>query len=129
LLLVLVTERQRAVSTEELFSVLWPGERVGTGSIRRAVLGLRRALGEHGDSQQSVRTVRGFGYQFVQPVCAASPSAPSTRATPTSVWDAGLSNLRVAETLPLYGWAAERLRDRPLQHTRDYGRAIQNATP
>lgn len=109
LLLLLVAERGRVVGTEELFRVLWPGERVGIGSVRRAVLGLRRVLGEHADSQHSVRTVRGFGYQFVRPVSTAAPAA-----LPTPI-HAPAAPLRMADTLPLYGSAAERLRlDPPL---------------
>ncbi|HEX5657194.1 MAG TPA: winged helix-turn-helix domain-containing protein [Polyangiales bacterium] len=67
-LLYLVAERERVVTPDELFRAIWPDERVGVASITRAIIGVRRALGEAGDSQQSVRTVRGFGYQFVQPL-------------------------------------------------------------
>jgi DNA-binding winged helix-turn-helix (wHTH) protein len=65
MLLHLVAQRERAVGNSELFAVLWPGEHVGVASIKRAIIGARRALGEAGDSQLSIRTVRGFGYQFV----------------------------------------------------------------
>ncbi|MEY4512766.1 MAG: hypothetical protein RLZZ450_4888 [Pseudomonadota bacterium] len=68
MLLHLVRHRDRVVGTEELFRVLWPEEHVGMASIKRAVIGVRRALGEPGDSQASVRTVRGFGYQFAAQV-------------------------------------------------------------
>lgn len=80
-LLHLVEYRDRVVSADELRSAIWPGECVGAGSIKRAVIGARRALGEPGDGQHSVRTVRSFGYQFVRPVrvdappCAAVVSA------------------------------------------------------
>ena len=113
MLLLLVAARERAVSTDELFRVLWPGERVGMASIRRAVIGVRRALGEPGDSQHSVRTVRGFGYQFVQPVYAGSQRALSVSAgsTPSGLRDDYLASLGMAETLPLYGRAAEIVRE------------------
>src|SRR5689334_1054961 len=65
LLLHLVANRARAVATEELLSVLWPNETVTAASVKRAVRGARRALGDSGDSQESIRTVRGLGYQFV----------------------------------------------------------------
>jgi len=74
MLLHLVTQRDRVVGNEELFRVVWPGERVGVASITRAVIGVRRALGEAGDSQHSVRTVRGFGYQFVRPLQNTAPA-------------------------------------------------------
>jgi DNA-binding winged helix-turn-helix (wHTH) protein len=114
LLLLLVRERGRAVSTQELFSVLWPGERVGMGSVRRAVLGVRRALGEMADAQHSVRTVRGFGYQFVRPVRVAGSPAETAFATPASAWEAGVGR-GMAETLPLYGRAAELVREEALR--------------
>jgi DNA-binding winged helix-turn-helix (wHTH) protein len=62
LILHLVRESARVVSNDELLRVLWPEEVVGPGSIKRAVLGARQALE---DSQNRIRTVRGFGYQFV----------------------------------------------------------------
>ena len=120
MLLLLVAERERAVSTQELFEVLWPGERVGMGSVRRAVLGVRRVLGEVGESQQSVRTVRGFGYQFVQPVRLAAPRVPAARVTPASTWD-------MAETLPLYGRAAELIREEALRSGGERGRQAVDA--
>src|ERR1700759_3124054 len=106
MLLLLVQQRERVVDTDELFRTLWPGERVGTSSIRRAVRGLRQALGESAESQHSVRTVRGFGYQFAQPVQIISARV---EAKPAAVRN--LDTLRAAETLPLFGGAARRLRD------------------
>jgi DNA-binding winged helix-turn-helix (wHTH) protein len=115
MLLHLVAERERAVTTQELFHVLWPGERVGTTSIRRAVFGVRRALGEHADSQCSVRTVRGFGYQFVLPVHAVPARASTAQVLPASIWDADVTAFGMADTLPLYGRAAERMREEALK--------------
>jgi DNA-binding winged helix-turn-helix (wHTH) protein len=79
-MLHLITQRERAVSAEELTRALWPDTSVGPGSLRRAVFGARRALGESGaDSQSSIRTVRAFGYQFVQAVrVVAKPEVPTT---------------------------------------------------
>ena len=64
----LVGNRERSVSKEELLDQLWPGESVTAASIKRAVAGARRALGQRGDSEASIRTVRGHGYQFMLPV-------------------------------------------------------------
>jgi DNA-binding winged helix-turn-helix (wHTH) protein len=111
LLLLLVAQRERVVMIDELFGTLWPGERVGMTSIRRAVHGARRALGEPGDSQRSLRTVRGFGYQFALPVSATPTRASSAQTAPASMWDAERPALRLADTLPLYGRAAELMRE------------------
>lgn len=68
LLLYLVAHRGRAVSKAELLQALWPAETVCDGSLKRAVRGVRRALGDSVHDQTRIRTVRGFGYEFVQPV-------------------------------------------------------------
>jgi eukaryotic-like serine/threonine-protein kinase len=65
LLSLLLTQRQRAVHGDELLRVLWPGETVARGSVKRAVHGARRALGDSSESSSVIRTVRGHGYQFV----------------------------------------------------------------
>ena len=85
-MLHLITQRERAVSAEELTRALWPDTSVGPGSLRRAVFGARRALGESGaDSQSSIRTVRAFGYQFVQPVRVVAK--PEIATTPRAASD------------------------------------------
>jgi DNA-binding winged helix-turn-helix (wHTH) protein len=71
LLLYLVAHRGRAVSKAELLQALWPSETVCGGSIKRAVRGVRRAIGDDGEKQARIRTVRGYGYEFVQPVAHA----------------------------------------------------------
>src|SRR5262252_937736 len=64
LLLYLVEHRERAVANEELMRELWPDTKVAAGSLKRAVLGARQALGDRADSSSSIRTIRGHGYQF-----------------------------------------------------------------
>jgi DNA-binding winged helix-turn-helix (wHTH) protein len=81
LLLHLVEHRDRVVGNDELLRVLWPEATVGRGSIKRAILGARQALGEQGEDTTRIRTVRGFGYQFVgdvavQEVGNVTPSRP-----------------------------------------------------
>jgi DNA-binding winged helix-turn-helix (wHTH) protein len=66
LLLYLVLHRERAVPKQELLTALWPAETVCRESIKRAVAAARRALGERGGQESSIRTARGHGYQFVQ---------------------------------------------------------------
>jgi DNA-binding winged helix-turn-helix (wHTH) protein len=75
LLLYLITHRERVVTGDELLEALWPGETVCRESIKRAVSGARRALGERVGSQSTIRTVRGHGYQFVCDVTMLLPDA------------------------------------------------------
>ncbi len=65
LLCVLVAQRHRALNAAELLRVLWPGETVCRGSLKRAVHAARRAVGDSSESSSVIRTVRGHGYQFV----------------------------------------------------------------
>lgn len=73
LLLYLVEHRQRSVSNQELLKELWPGAAVTPASIRRAVAGARRALGERGGCASSIQTVRDYGYRFLLEVHAPPP--------------------------------------------------------
>src|SRR6201999_1490639 len=70
---------------EELLRELWPNTRVEPGSLKRAVLGARQALGDRGSEESSVRTVRGHGYQFARDVRvleSGAPNAPSSSPAP-----------------------------------------------
>lgn len=79
LLCHLIEARERAVGSEELMQALWPNENVGDGSLKRAVCGARHILGEPNRRQGRIRTIRGFGYQFVGPL----KDAPRTGRAPT----------------------------------------------
>jgi DNA-binding winged helix-turn-helix (wHTH) protein/tetratricopeptide (TPR) repeat protein len=77
LLFCLVRHRDRAVGQEELIRLLWPTESVGETSLTRAVRGARLALGESGDSQRGIKTVRGRGYRFALAVRERQKQPPS----------------------------------------------------
>jgi predicted ATPase/DNA-binding winged helix-turn-helix (wHTH) protein len=81
LLLYLVAHRERAVPGDELLRELWPETTVGAGSVKRAVLAARQALGDR--SESSIRTVRGLGYQFARSVRGSAP-APAGKPSPPS---------------------------------------------
>jgi DNA-binding winged helix-turn-helix (wHTH) protein/tetratricopeptide (TPR) repeat protein len=95
LLLCLVRHRDRAVGKEELIRLLWPAESVGETSLTRAVRGARLALGESGESQRAIKTVRGVGYRFAlaarerqkpPPSATIGPGAGAVATTVTSVF-------------------------------------------
>lgn len=64
LLLYLVRHRNRVVTHAELMAALWPGESVSPGSLTRAVMLARRALGG-GHRDGPIRTVPRIGLRFV----------------------------------------------------------------
>ena len=61
----LVSNHHRFVSKEELFDSVWGGRFVGEAALTSRIKAARRALGDDGESQRYIRTVRGRGYQFV----------------------------------------------------------------
>ena len=72
----LVSNHHRFVSKEELFDSVWGGRFVGEAALTSRIKAARRALGDDGESQRYIRTVRGRGYQFVGTILAdASPEA------------------------------------------------------
>lgn len=68
LLVHLLEQRHRAVSRDELGDVLWNGRCVGNATVDSTVKALRSAVGDDGSMQWVVRTLSGYGYQFVAPV-------------------------------------------------------------
>jgi pimeloyl-ACP methyl ester carboxylesterase/DNA-binding winged helix-turn-helix (wHTH) protein len=75
----LVGNHDRLVSKEELFDTVWGGRFVGEAALTSRIKAARRALGDDGESQRYIRTVRGRGYQFVgtliHPAQAVAPEA------------------------------------------------------
>ena len=64
-LTLLVSNHDRFVTKEELFDSVWGGRFVGEAALTSRIKAARRALGDDGESQRYIRTVRGRGYQFV----------------------------------------------------------------
>jgi DNA-binding response OmpR family regulator/TolB-like protein len=69
LLHYLVRNRHRVVSKDEVLREVWCGVLVSDAALASALKELRHALGDDAAHQRFVRTLRGFGYQFIAPVC------------------------------------------------------------
>jgi DNA-binding winged helix-turn-helix (wHTH) protein len=79
LLSYLITHRDRAVSREELFDKLWPGQVVGDAALTYCVAKARKAVQDTGAKQRVIKTVHGHGYRFIAPVAtSAAPVSSST---------------------------------------------------
>jgi len=63
----LVQNRNRAVGRDELLSAVWGRVDGGDATLAQAVLKARRAFGDDGNAQSTIRTVSRFGYQWVAP--------------------------------------------------------------
>jgi DNA-binding winged helix-turn-helix (wHTH) protein len=79
LLKVLVENRPRAMTKQELLDKIWPGVFVSDASLARAVSEIREAIADHSRSEGFLQTVHAFGYRFATAgvVEAAGPAAVS----------------------------------------------------
>jgi pimeloyl-ACP methyl ester carboxylesterase/DNA-binding winged helix-turn-helix (wHTH) protein len=79
-LALLVRERERVVTKEEILDTVWGDRFVSESTLTSRIKALRRAVGDTGKAQLVVRTVHGRGYQFVAPTDERA-GAGSTVAT------------------------------------------------
>jgi len=85
LLVLLLEQRHRAVTRDEILESVWSDVVVSDGALSQAIRTLRRALGDAAREPIYIRTVSRHGYRFVSPVIeepAGSPVAPSPAAAP-----------------------------------------------
>lgn len=78
LLELLVRERPRALSKDELHAELWPKTFVSERNLARLVLVLRERIGDKARAPRYIRTVHGFGYAFVAEVAGIPRRARGT---------------------------------------------------
>jgi DNA-binding winged helix-turn-helix (wHTH) protein len=88
---LLIENRPRAVSKEELHERLWPSTFVSEATLTSLVAEVRAALGETAGDRRFVRTVHRFGYAFEGTGAVALTSMPSAqnRARCWIVWQWG----------------------------------------
>ena len=77
LLEILLTNRPRALSKQELSEAIWPETFVDESNLSSLVAELRTALGDRARDPQFVRTVHGFGYAFAAEALPAKPKVPA----------------------------------------------------
>src|SRR5215469_12840128 len=82
LLRVLVENRDRVVTKEEIVDLVWGGRIVSDSAISSRIKSARQALGDDGSAQQAIRTVHGVGFRFMRDVAAAPPLAARAFASP-----------------------------------------------
>ena len=113
LLNLLIVERDRAVSREEIFQAVWPGVFVSDASLSTSVRQIRKALGDDGERQQIIRTIRGHGFRFVADVreknqarpeapveLAGNSAKPTIAIRPFQLLGSDPAHLAVAEAIP-----------------------------
>ena len=92
LLGLLVENRERLVSKDEIVEKVWDGRVVSDAAVASRVKSARQALGDDGKSQQFIKTIHGQGYRFVAQVkisrgaAAAASGATTKRSTVLQTW-------------------------------------------
>jgi DNA-binding winged helix-turn-helix (wHTH) protein len=70
LLFLLIENRDRLVSKDELVATIWGGRAVSDSAISSRIKSARKLLGDDGEAQKLIRTVHGKGFRFVGEVSA-----------------------------------------------------------
>jgi DNA-binding winged helix-turn-helix (wHTH) protein len=78
----LVRNHDRLVSKDDLLDAIWGHRFVTEASLNSRVMAARKALGDTGQEQRFIRTVRGRGYRFIAVVAERPGEAPPTAASP-----------------------------------------------
>jgi pimeloyl-ACP methyl ester carboxylesterase/DNA-binding winged helix-turn-helix (wHTH) protein len=76
----LLTHRDRVVDKEELLDAVWRTRFVTESALTSRVKAARRAIGDDGSTQRSIRTIHGRGYRFVGDVTVRGEGTPTPRA-------------------------------------------------
>ena len=86
LLVFLIRHRDRLITRDQLFDELWPDRVVSENVLSNEIKLARAVLGDDGNQQKYIRTVRGRGYQFVGEVqeidSTISPAAAAANDAP-----------------------------------------------
>lgn len=65
LLALLIENRHRVLTKDEIFTAIWPNVFVTDASLSTAISQVRKALGDTGEKQTHIKTIRGRGFRFV----------------------------------------------------------------
>lgn len=96
LLLLLVNNRERTVTKDEIFAAIWGDRIVSDAALSSQVKAVRRAIGDDGASQKMISTVHGRGFRFIAPVETAGPGGVANSISESRVLAAIASQPSVA---------------------------------
>ena len=82
-LVILIENRDRVVTKDELLSSVWPDVQVEEGNLTQQIFLLRKALGETAQQPRYIVTIPGHGYRFTARVSAIS-NDPAATAMPSN---------------------------------------------
>ena len=81
ILRILVENRHRVVTKQELFDHVWNDTVVSEATLSTSIKELRQLFGDDGTCQQVIQTRRGAGFRFVAPVQPAASAAEGRHQT------------------------------------------------
>ena len=83
---LLVENRDRLVTKDELIDAVWDGRAVSDSAISSRIKSARQLLGDDGEAQRLIRTIHGRGFRFIGEViacegddCSPQPRQPDGR--------------------------------------------------
>ncbi len=84
LLLYLIENRDRVVSKDDLIADVWGGRIVSDATLSSRISSARHAVGDSGEAQQVIRTIRSRGFRFVADVKTEEPDeiTPASEVSP-----------------------------------------------
>jgi DNA-binding winged helix-turn-helix (wHTH) protein len=74
LLVLLIQNRERVVSKDDLLDAVWGGRIVSESTLTSHINAVRKAIGDSGEEQRLIRTVARKGFRFVGDVREAQSS-------------------------------------------------------
>jgi DNA-binding winged helix-turn-helix (wHTH) protein len=80
----LIRHRDRTIPRQELLEQLWPDQYISDAVLSYCIMAARRAIGDSGRTQRSIKTVHGRGFRFVAPLQERGHEPPQTEAVTTS---------------------------------------------
>ncbi|MCL1044179.1 winged helix-turn-helix domain-containing protein [Shewanella electrodiphila] len=84
LIVYLIENRQRVISRGELFQNIWANREVSDTTLSNHIKTARNVLGDDGERQQIINTIRSRGYQFIAQI-EENPKQISFNVQPSSL--------------------------------------------
>ena len=81
LLALLVDNRERLVSKDEIIEKVWDGRIVSEAAVASRVKSARQALGDDGKTQRFIKTIHRQGFRFVADVSAVRDAQPADESS------------------------------------------------
>ena len=112
----LAKNSERTVPKEEIRAEIWNNRIVSEAALSSQIKAARRALGDDGQSQHTIRTIHGRGFRFVAridggPVKGLSGSAPAPELASASSAFSDVGNMPSVAVLPLENLIEDRSED------------------